>query len=121
MLRQAVRLNSLTEVALTKLDVLDTFETVKVCVAYEADGVRYTHLPYHQSTFHNVTPIYEELPGLAHRSDRGHLAGGRARGGPQLRDRSCPSRSASRSAWSGWARAASSSSPSPRRDEAPAA
>ena len=38
MLRQAVRLNSLTEVALTKLDVLDTFETVKVCVAYEADG-----------------------------------------------------------------------------------
>jgi adenylosuccinate synthase len=63
MLRQAVRLNSMTEVALTKLDVLDTFETVKVCVAYEADGVRYTHLPYHQSVFHNVTPIYEELPG----------------------------------------------------------
>ena len=63
MLRQAVRLNSLTEVALTKLDVLDTFETVKVCVAYEADGVRYEHLPYHQSTLHRVTPIYEELPG----------------------------------------------------------
>src|SRR6202012_5833046 len=63
MLRQAVRLNSMTEVALTKLDVLDTFEIVKVCVAYEADGVRYTHLPYHQSTFHNVKPIYEELPG----------------------------------------------------------
>src|SRR5581483_4413326 len=63
MLRQAVRLNSLTEVALTKLDVLDTFESVKVCVAYEGDGVRYTHLPYHQSTFHNVVPIYEELPG----------------------------------------------------------
>jgi adenylosuccinate synthase len=63
MLRQAVRLNSLSEVALTKLDVLDTFDTVKVCVAYEADGVRYTHLPYHQSTFHKVTPIYEELPG----------------------------------------------------------
>jgi adenylosuccinate synthase len=63
MLRQAVRLNSMTEVALTKLDVLDTFETVKVCVAYEAGGVRYTHLPYHQSIFHNVTPVYEELPG----------------------------------------------------------
>ncbi len=63
MLRQAVRLNSLTEVALTKLDVLDTFETVKVCVAYEADGVRYEHMPYHQSTLHRVTPIYEELPG----------------------------------------------------------
>jgi len=63
MLRQAVRLNSLTEVALTKLDVLDTFETVKVCVAYEADGIRYTHFPYHQSTFHKAKPVYEELPG----------------------------------------------------------
>ena len=63
MLRQAVRLNSLTEVALTKLDVLDTFESVKVCVAYEADGIRYTHLPYHQSTFHKAAPVYEELPG----------------------------------------------------------
>ena len=63
MLRQAVRLNSMTEVALTKLDVLDTFESVKVCVAYEADGIRYTHLPYHQSTFHKAKPIYEELPG----------------------------------------------------------
>ena len=63
MLRQAVRLNSLTDVALTKLDVLDTFETVKVCVAYEADGIRYSHLPYHQSTFHKAAPVYEELPG----------------------------------------------------------
>ena len=63
MMRQAVRLNSLSEVALTKLDVLDTFDTVKVCVAYEADGERFTHPPYHQSTFHQVTPVYEELPG----------------------------------------------------------
>jgi adenylosuccinate synthase len=50
-------------VALTKLDVLDTFETVKVCVAYEAAGVRYERPPYHQSTLHQVTPVYEELPG----------------------------------------------------------
>ena len=63
MARQAVRLNSLTEVALTKLDVLDTFETIKVCVGYEADGVRYDYPPYHQSVLHKVTPIYEELPG----------------------------------------------------------
>jgi len=63
MARQAVRLNSLTEIALTKLDVLDTFDTVKVCVAYEADGVRYDYPPYHQSVLHKVTPIYEELPG----------------------------------------------------------
>ncbi len=63
MMRQAVRLNSLSEVALTKLDVLDTFETVKVCVAYEANGERFVHPPYHQSVFHQVTPVYEELPG----------------------------------------------------------
>ncbi len=63
MLRQAVQLNSLSEVALTKLDVLDAFDVVRVCVAYEADGERLTHPPYHQSTFHRVTPVYEELPG----------------------------------------------------------
>ncbi|MGH9082895.1 MAG: adenylosuccinate synthase [Acidimicrobiales bacterium] len=63
MARQAVRLNSLSELALTKLDVLDTFETVKVCVAYQAGGERYTRPPYHQSTLHQVTPVYEELPG----------------------------------------------------------
>ena len=43
--------------------VLDTFDTLKVCVAYEADGVRYEHMPYHQSVLHRVTPVYEELPG----------------------------------------------------------
>jgi adenylosuccinate synthase len=63
MIRQAVRLNSLTEIALTKLDVLDTFATLEVCVAYEADGVRYDHPPYHQSVLHKVTPVYERLPG----------------------------------------------------------
>ena len=63
MMRQAVRLNSLSEVALTKLDVLSTFDTVKVCVAYEANGERYTLPPYHQSVLHQVTPVYEELPG----------------------------------------------------------
>ncbi len=63
MLRQAVRLNALTEVALTKLDVLDGFDSLKVCVAYEADGRRYRHVPYHQSVLHKVKPVYEEVPG----------------------------------------------------------
>jgi len=63
MARQAARLNSLTEIALTKLDVLDTFPVIKVCVGYEAGGVRYDYPPYHQSVLHDVTPIYEELPG----------------------------------------------------------
>jgi adenylosuccinate synthase len=63
MARQAARLNSLTEIALTKLDVLDTLDEIKVCVGYEAGGVRYDHPPYHQSVLHEVTPIYEILPG----------------------------------------------------------
>ncbi|CAN5566003.1 adenylosuccinate synthase [soil metagenome] len=63
MLRQAVRLNSLTEIFLTKLDVLDTLPVVQVCVAYEVDGERLEHLPYHQSVLHRVRPVYEELPG----------------------------------------------------------
>ena len=77
MMRQAVRLNSLSEIALTKLDVLDSFETLEVCVAYEAGGVRYEHLPYHQSVLHDVTPVYETLPGwqtdLTGATEPGHL------------------------------------------------
>jgi len=65
MLRQAVRLNSLTEVALTKLDVLDGFDSLQVCVAYEAEGTRYRHVPYHQSVLHKAVPVYEEVPGWA--------------------------------------------------------
>jgi adenylosuccinate synthase len=63
MMRHAVRLNSLSEIALTKLDMLDTFDELQVCVAYELDGVRYDSLPYHQSVLHKVTPVYETLPG----------------------------------------------------------
>ena len=55
------------EIAITKLDVLDTFETLKVCVAYECDGVRYDHLPYHQSVLHKATP---GLRGAARLADR---------------------------------------------------
>lgn len=63
MLRHAVRLNSLSELALTKLDVLDTFASIKVCVAYDVRGQRVTQLPYHQTDLHDAVPIYEELPG----------------------------------------------------------
>jgi adenylosuccinate synthase len=63
MLRHAARLNSLSEVAVMKLDVLDTLDAVKVCVAYDHHGERLTNLPYHQSVLHDVTPVYEELPG----------------------------------------------------------
>ena len=64
MIRHAVRLNSCTDVAITKLDVLAPFDELKICVAYEGDdGTRYDHVPYHQSVLHKVRPVYETLPG----------------------------------------------------------
>ena len=63
MLRQAVRLNSLSEIAVTKLDVLSELDSVKVCVAYEADGAVLEYPPYHQSVLHRVRPVYEEMAG----------------------------------------------------------
>lgn len=63
MLRHAVRVNSLSEIAVLKLDVLDQLDTVKICVAYEIAGERHDELPYHQSELHAAKPIYEELSG----------------------------------------------------------
>ncbi len=64
MLRHANRLNSTTELAITKLDVLSPLQELKVCVAYEDEtGKRYDHVPYHQSVLHKVKPVYETLPG----------------------------------------------------------
>jgi adenylosuccinate synthase len=63
MMRHAVRLNSLSELAVTKLDVMDALDEVKVCVAYDYEGERLRDLPYHQSIVHKCTPIYETLPG----------------------------------------------------------
>ena len=59
----ATRVNGLTDLAITKLDVLGALDTIKVCVAYECDGVRYTTVPEHQSVFYHAAPVYEELPG----------------------------------------------------------
>jgi adenylosuccinate synthase len=79
MLRHAVRLNSLSELAITKLDVLDAFDEVKVCVAYEVDGQRLTYLPDNQSVLHRVRPVYETFPGwgqqLSEATEPGHLPG----------------------------------------------
>ncbi|HEX7094843.1 MAG TPA: adenylosuccinate synthetase, partial [Acidimicrobiales bacterium] len=63
MLRHAVRVNSLSELTITKLDVLDGLPALKVCVAYEHEGERLSSMPYHQSVLHKVRPIYEQLPG----------------------------------------------------------
>jgi adenylosuccinate synthase len=61
--RYAARVNGLTELFVTKLDVLSGFDTVKVCTAYRADGSLYEDVPSHQSLFHAAEPVYEELEG----------------------------------------------------------
>jgi len=61
--RFAVQVNGLTDLVITKLDVLSHLDTIKVCVAYEYEGTRYNDLPAHQTAFHHAKPIYEELPG----------------------------------------------------------
>jgi adenylosuccinate synthase len=63
-LRYAVRLSGITELALTKLDVLSGFERVRVCVAYRTrEGEQLEELPYHQTVFHGCQPVYRDLPG----------------------------------------------------------
>jgi adenylosuccinate synthase len=63
-LRYAVRLNGMTSLALTKLDVLSSFEELPVCVRYLLpDGTETEDFPAHQSDFHHCKPVYETLPG----------------------------------------------------------
>jgi adenylosuccinate synthase len=61
--RYATRLNSLTEIFLTKVDVLSSFDTIKICTAYEYNGQKYENFPPHQTIFHKAKPIFEEMPG----------------------------------------------------------
>jgi adenylosuccinate synthase len=61
--RYAVRVNGITDLVVTKLDVLSGLSTVPICVAYEVDGKRTDTMPTTQTGFHHATPIYEELPG----------------------------------------------------------
>ena len=63
MLRHAMRVNSLTEIALTKLDVLDTFEEVKVCIAYKINGEVIRNYPDTVERLAQVEPVYETLSG----------------------------------------------------------
>jgi adenylosuccinate synthase len=63
LVRYAARLNGLSEIFLTKLDVLSGFRTIKVCTGYVADGETFEDVPSHQSLFHRAQPVYEELEG----------------------------------------------------------
>ena len=64
-LRYAVRLNRMSSLAITKLDVLSGLETLRVAVRYRSrEGALLDRFPYHQSILHSATPEYEELPGF---------------------------------------------------------
>jgi adenylosuccinate synthase len=73
LLRYAARVNGLTELFLTKLDVLSDLPQVKVCVAYRYEGKSYEDFPPHQSIVHKAEPVYEEVEGWT-----GELGGARA-------------------------------------------
>ena len=63
LVRQTCVTSGVTGIALTKLDVLDGFETLRICVAYDLDGKRLDYLPTAAEEQARCTPIYEELPG----------------------------------------------------------
>jgi len=63
-LRYAARINSLTALVVTKLDVLTGLQTISVCTRYRGeDGAEFDHFPYHQSVLHHTVGEYVELPG----------------------------------------------------------
>jgi len=62
-LRRAMQINSITGICVTKMDVLDQVETIKICVAYELDGERLEVPPINTTDFARCTPIYEEHEG----------------------------------------------------------
>jgi adenylosuccinate synthase len=61
--RYATRINGLTDLVLTKLDVLTGVQRLPVCVAYDVDGVRLADVPLTQTEFHHATPVYEYFDG----------------------------------------------------------
>ena len=62
-LRYAARINGLDTLAITKLDVLDTCETIKICVGYKYDDEVLTDFPEEERIWHEAEPVYEELSG----------------------------------------------------------
>lgn len=62
-LRHAVRVNGLTGIMLTKLDILDKLETIKICTAYKYEGQILEHFPKEADVLWNCEPMYEEVPG----------------------------------------------------------
>jgi adenylosuccinate synthase len=70
LVRQAVAVSGVTGIALTKLDVLDEFDTVRICTGYKIDGEKFDYLPPHAADQARAEPVYEEIEGWD-RSTRG--------------------------------------------------
>ena len=67
--RYSAMVNGVDFWAMTKLDVLDGFETLRICTAYECDGKRYENVPASVRVLEKCTPVYEEMPGWQSRTD----------------------------------------------------
>ncbi len=63
LVRQSVKVNGITGIALTKLDVLDGFKEIKICTGYDIDGKIYDHLPANQRLQAKAKPVYETIEG----------------------------------------------------------
>ena len=63
LVRQTVRTSGIDGIALTKLDILDGFPTIEVCVRYKIDGTEIDHLPASQGAQTRVEPVYETIEG----------------------------------------------------------
>ncbi len=63
-LRESVRLCGMTDIALTKLDVLQNLPGLRICVAYEYEGHKLDYMPQEEGALEKVTPVYEDLPGF---------------------------------------------------------
>jgi len=63
LVRQSAAVSGITGIALTKLDVLDGFETLKICTGYRIDGKHYDYLPPHAADQAKAEPVYEEMDG----------------------------------------------------------
>jgi adenylosuccinate synthase len=61
--KHAIRINSITGICLTKLDVLDGLETIKICVGYQCKDGKDLTIPFDAKGWENVVPVYEEMPG----------------------------------------------------------
>lgn len=61
--RYATRINGITDLVLTKLDILTGLDQIPVCVAYDVDGERFDEVPVNQTDFHHAKPILEYFPG----------------------------------------------------------